>query len=344
MPKALAFDPGKSDLQAVRLYDILRRDGVEARLTDADHDVTIGGVTTYLALPNVQFSSLAFSSDGTANLCEITGILEAGGLFDPGDIALGKFASAVVGVRLCDLSDVSVSGFIFGGVVADLTYSEDQTSVTLEVRSNLALAKVVLVETYGALCRADFGDYKNPLNPGRCKLPVLPDDILRNHTYAPGDFVRVRSGSAGNPTDYANRYHVCLSSSGPTASTQPIPYHTSLPSTTTDGLCVFAAQEAYLRTVVVATIVDSFNFTISDPADPRAFTFALGWIAINGNYDICYEVKAWDATTKTVTLWMPLTGLLEVGDIIDIAPGCDKRLVETCAAVFDNAVNNRSEA
>jgi hypothetical protein len=72
--------------------------------------------------------------------------------------------------------------------------------------------------------------------------------------------------------------------------------------------------------------------------------FALGWIAINGNYLIGYDVRSYVASTRTVKLWMPVAALLTPGTIIDISPGCDKRRKETCGPRFANAVNNRSES
>jgi hypothetical protein len=260
MPKTFTFDPGKSDLQAVRLYQITRRDGVVVRLTDADHDAVVAGTTTYLAQQNVIFSDLNFSDDGRSNLCEITGTLLSGGVFDPIDVALGKFASAEVIVYMGDLSDLSAVGWTFRGLIADQTYSEDQTVIKFEVRSDLALAKAVPVEIYSSLCRANFGDYINPGNPGRCKIPVKPDDIIRSQLYAAGGYVRVRSGMAGTPADYANRRYRCTTG-GTTAGTQPT-YDTTVGNSTTDGGAVFIAEEAWLRTVTVASVTAPFTFTI----------------------------------------------------------------------------------
>jgi hypothetical protein len=350
MPKTLTFDPGRTDLQPARLYQFQCRDGTTTRLTDADHDVVIdpsGTPVTYVHLDGVSFSELNFSDDARSNLAEVSPPLVAGGLFDPTDVVVRKkFRSAVVGVRLCDLSDVSASGWVFGGIIADQTLSEDGQTIKFEIRSDLALAKTLLVETFGALCRAKHGDYVNPSNPGRCKLPVKPDDIIRSHIYAVGDYVRVRSGVAGNPLDYANRRYRCTVA-GETDAVQP-DYATSgtvVGNSTIDGAAEFIAEEAWLRTVTVASIPGPYTFTISDPADARAVDgyFALGWIAINGLYRIGYDVRAYTAATRTVKTWPQIDELLQVGDIIDIAPGCDRRRVATCAGVFDNVVNNRSE-
>jgi hypothetical protein len=234
--------------------------------------------------------------------------------------------------------------------MADQTYSEDQTGITFEFRADIALAKTLAVKTFSALCRANFGDYINPANPGQCKIPVKPDDVLRSTDYPVGAFFRVRTGTAGNPLDYANRYYEVTAQSGPTASSQPT-YDTTVGHSTTDGSVTVIAREANLRTVTVATIVDGYTFTISDPSDsrigdggPPLRSFALGWMAIAGNYGRSYEVRAYTHSSKTVKLWEPLTSLLHVGSVIDLSPGCDRRKVATCDGVYANIVNNRSEA
>jgi hypothetical protein len=122
-------------------------------------------------------------------------------------------------------------------------------------------------------------------------------------------------------------------------------YDSVVGHTTVDGDVTVTAREAWLRTVTIATIVDDVTFTISDPADGRVVDdwFARGWFAINGNYNLAFEVRAYVASTKTVSLWMPLTGLLTVGDVIDISPGCNLVRTGHCATRFSNAVNFHGE-
>ncbi len=353
MPRTFTFDETSDSLAIARLYEITRRnDGVVVRLTDAAQDVVIdptGAAVTYLAMPGVSFSAIRYSSDGRANLCEVSAVMASGGLFDPDDVGLRKFASATCVVRLVDLSDTSAASVIFRGLMADQTFSEDQTGITFEFRADIALARTLMMGAYSSLCRADLGDYVNPANPGKCKLPFKPDDVARNGDYAVGDFFRVKTGTAGNPLDYANRYYEVTANSGPTAGSQPT-YDTAVGHSTTDGGVTVIAREAKLRTVTVASIVDPYTFTISDPADarigdggPPLRSFALGWMAIGGNYGRSFEIRAYTHATKTVALWEELTRLLTIGAVIDLSPGCDKRMA-TCSAVYANAANNRSEA
>jgi uncharacterized phage protein (TIGR02218 family) len=51
-------------------------------------------------------------------------------------------------------------------------------------------------------------------------------------------------------------------------------------------------------------------------------------------------VRSWDATTGTLSLFLPALYPMQSGDAFTIRPGCDKSFA-TCQAKFDNAVNFR---
>jgi uncharacterized phage protein (TIGR02218 family) len=50
--------------------------------------------------------------------------------------------------------------------------------------------------------------------------------------------------------------------------------------------------------------------------------------------------RSWDATTNTLTLFLPALYPMQAGDAFTIRPGCDKSFA-TCQAKFDNAINFR---
>jgi len=54
------------------------------------------------------------------------------------------------------------------------------------------------------------------------------------------------------------------------------------------------------------------------------------------------EVKRWDASTRTVVLFLPMPNLLAVGDTFEAYPGCAKDIA-TCRDTFDNILNFRGE-
>ncbi len=56
------------------------------------------------------------------------------------------------------------------------------------------------------------------------------------------------------------------------------------------------------------------------------------------NNGLSMEVKAWDLSTKTFTLWLPMPFDIQAGDGYSVYAGCDKRGA-TCKSKFSNFVN-----
>jgi uncharacterized phage protein (TIGR02218 family) len=54
------------------------------------------------------------------------------------------------------------------------------------------------------------------------------------------------------------------------------------------------------------------------------------------------EVKGWNLTTHTMTLFEPMYYEIQVGDTYEVHQGCDKYLA-TCRDVWNNVVNFRGE-
>jgi uncharacterized phage protein (TIGR02218 family) len=72
--------------------------------------------------------------------------------------------------------------------------------------------------------------------------------------------------------------------------------------------------------------------------------FAMGkasWLT-GANSGTAGEVKDWDATTSTATLFLATPYQIAVGDMLTLTVGCDKRR-QTCVARFQNVVNMRGE-
>lgn len=338
--KVFTADMTLSALAFCRVVEFTLKDDSVLRVAEAQQDVIVSG-DTYLAQRGFSISDIPYSDVATADPVDIKAILNSAGPFKPAEVALGKWRSARVKIRRADLTGATTADWLFTGVVGDVTFSPDRTSITIEVRSDVALARSLLVEVFGPLCRTTFGDYINPGNPGRCKIPVKPDDVARDTDYAVGDWVRVRTGVANTPVDYANRIYQCTVE-GTTDTVQPT-YDTTLGNTTTDGTAAFIAVEAWLRTVTVTSIVDAYTFVVSTPNDARAVDgwFALGVFAVNGVYQPGYEIRAWTSGTRRVQTWLPITGLVAVNDIVDLEPGCDKTMAR--CAVFGNSQNFRGE-
>lgn len=95
------------------------------------------------------------------------------------------------------------------------------------------------------------------------------------------------------------------------------------------------------RTATVASVIDERNFTIT-VTEPLAVD---GWFA-NGavkftsgaNNALAFDIRAWTQSTKLVSLWFAPYGAIEVGDTLEIAPGCDFTTT-MCNAKFSNILN-----
>jgi hypothetical protein len=302
---------------------ITRRDGVTFPITAAAQDVTIvGDANTYLAV-NADFGDLPYSAQSRADPTEIAVPLdETSGPFKPSEIALGKFRAADVRISRADVTGATTKDWLLTGQIGDIKMSPDRKSATLEIRRDTRKARAVVIRPFGSLCRASVFDYIDPATPGLCKLPGKVADVARNHDYVAGDWVRVRTGVGGIPTDYANRIY----------------------QVTADGTTAVIAVEAWMRTVTVTALNSALEFTVSATGDARTVNdwFKLGRYAINGIYDPSYPIRGWIAATRRVQTWFPITGLVQLGDVVDLLPGCDL-IKSTCFTKFANVANRRAE-
>jgi hypothetical protein len=234
---------------------------------------------------------------------------ETSGPFKPSEIALGKFRAADVRISRADVTGATTKDWLLTGQIGDIKMSPDRKSATLEIRRDTRKARAVVIRPFGSLCRASVFDYIDPATPGLCKLPGKVADVARNHDYVAGDWVRVRTGVGGIPTDYANRIYQ-VTADGTTAAVQPS-YDTTVGNTTTDGAVDLIAVEAWMRTVTVTALNSALEFTVSATGDARTVNdwFKLGRYAINGIYDPSYPIRGWIASTRRVQTWFPITGL-----------------------------------
>ena len=95
------------------------------------------------------------------------------------------------------------------------------------------------------------------------------------------------------------------------------------------------------RTVTgsVTAVIDKANFV--DSAQSAATSlFAYGkltWLTgLNNGQSM--EVKAWENSTQTFSLWLPMPNAIQAGDSYSVYAGCDKRF-STCRNSFFNGAN-----
>lgn len=99
---------------------------------------------------------------------------------------------------------------------------------------------------------------------------------------------------------------------------------------------------SYTRTATVATVAANgrdFTITVTEPLAVDGW-FANGAVEFTSgdNDGLVFDIRAWTDATNLVSLWLPPFGEVQVGDTLNIAPGCDKTAA-TCFAKFNNILN-----
>lgn len=105
----------------------------------------------------------------------------------------------------------------------------------------------------------------------------------------------------------------------------------------------------YTRKARVVEVQDRRSFTIEllegqDPLEPAAGYYdggVLTWLS-GANLGLRMEIRALDAATGALTLFLPMAFQIAADDQVSFYPGCDKRL-ETCIHKFDNVLEFRGE-
>lgn len=290
---------------------------------------------TWTADKSFRGSTLKFMGDGSVPDGEVTAPTAISDAYDSEDVYAGKFEGMEITLFLVSFDSPSDGGMQLGPyTVSEINYDDRGKIATFEVRGLLQKAKEIGVEELSVSCRSDLGDQR----PGFCKLPLYPDDVERSTAYAVGDYVRVPDSG-----DYHNRMFRC-STAGTTAGSAPS-YNYTVAATTTDGTAVFTAEEAWVRSGVVATKTSDGNFTAT-LTESRAVD---GWFT-NGvvkwtsglNVGTYNQVRAYTSSTKRIELWGSAAWTVAVSDAFEITPGCDKTFA-MCLSRFSNTINFRGE-
>jgi uncharacterized phage protein (TIGR02218 family) len=130
---------------------------------------------------------------------------------------------------------------------------------------------------------------------------------------------------------------------GPAVSAKILMTQKRSPMCRTDLFSVLCGVDptAYDVTATIATVVNSFNFTLSLGSPPADGYFNQG-VAVTAS-GTSFEIANWTQSTQTVTAYLPCSRLLTAGDSITLYPGCDKTLSATGCAKFSNQLNFQGE-
>ncbi len=335
------------DATALAWLVTVTRGAQNLRFTGAQTDITIDG-NTWTALPGTTLSTLQKRIDGSVANCTVQFGAYMGGLFQPGELAQGKYDGCDAVIELCDPTNpAGGKATLLIGFVGDISDTRADLN-GFEIRGPLTRARTSFAEQFSPNCRADIGDT-------RCKIPILPNgttfvDLARDQDLALGQFVRVAIGSADNPTDYDNVYFEVTTAGTTDPTTQPV-FDPTIGYETDDGSVVFTTRNAFTRYAQVDSIIDVHTFTLtnaSDPdsPDPRAVDdwYTLGLAIIRGGiYDgTSIPILQWIAVSSTIVAFVEIDNIITPGTWLEVIPGCDKTQ-DTCLNKFNNIVNRRAE-
>lgn len=177
------------------LWRITRVDGQGFFFTDHDRDLVFEGEAYKTS---AGYSRTAIANDaslGVDNL-DVEGVFDSEAITEE-ELRAGLFDQAEVRIFLVNWADPSMGALRmrrgwFGEVV--LT---EQGVFRTELRGLSQALSQRIGELYSPKYRADLGDH-------RCKAPIHPPVVARETAYAPGEHVRVATGSGSGSEVYAD--------------------------------------------------------------------------------------------------------------------------------------------
>lgn len=308
-------------------WRITRTDGTEFFFTD--HDVNIPyNSDIYEAVNSYERTAVQNDVSLAVDNLDVLGLLDSASITET-DLRAGKFDFAQVRIFVVNwknLSDdiIKVRNGRFGEVTLTATgiFRAELRGLTQQLSQRI-------VELYQPECRADLGD-------SRCKMPIEPDLRQNSTAYILGSFIRVATTGGSGQAVYENRIYECTTA-GTTDSSEPT-YDTTVGNTTTDGTAVFTARQAWMRHGIVDSVTDRTEFTLTVAFDEsRAvddwFNGGALQFESGDNDGRVIEIRDWVQSSRTVTLFLQTSYIIETGDLVRLYPGCDKRRT-TCVNKF----------
>lgn len=327
------------------LWKIERRDGEEYFFTDHDVDLLVSG-DTYSSSNGFERTAIKNSWDFSTDNLDLTGFFHDASI-SVADVKGGLFNGARMTIMAVNHQNTSQGTITLKrGFLGEVRMSPSGR-FTAELRGLKQALSQKVGDRFQPECRVDLGS-------SRCSVPIDPLVLGRSAAVTVGQFYKVvTDGAALDYAQHENRiYEVTVA--GTTDSSQPS-YDETPGNNTVDGTATLKAYQAWSRHAVVATVSDNQTFTVtiteSRAVDDWFNGGAVIWESGN-NEGALLEIKDWVQSSSTLTLFMPMSFNIQVGDRLRVYPGCDKRY-STCKAKWilsgsvdfatGNGVNFRGE-
>jgi hypothetical protein len=313
-------------------WSITRRDGAVFRFTDHDRDIAFDG-NSYLARFGYSRTAVVSDAQLAVDNLDVDGIFDDEAITEE-EMRAGLFDYAEVRLFLVNWADPGMGALrLRRGWLGEVTLTENGMFRS-ELRGLTQALQQEIGELYSAECRADLGDQ-------RCRVPVLPDVIIRSTAYTVGALLRVPLDAEAWP--YGAVVFRCTVA-GTTDAVQPA-YDATIGVSTVDGTATFVAEAALTRPGEVVFVSSRTVFIGTVGGEALAAQWFTGgvltWVA-GPNAGRSVEVKTWNSGTGQFELYLPVGYAIEAGHEFTIAPGCDKRFT-TCKTKFANQLNYRGE-
>lgn len=322
---------------AITINENLRFGTAETSYTVDGHSFPPYGAAN---LTNIQYLG-----DGSPSNADVRILAIPGGLVEPGQAALGILDGLSISIKVFDARTPESGGFeLIPNAIIGSAKEDGDGIVVIAAIGPLSRARAPMARQYSTVCPWKLGD-------DNCKIPILVPDITRAKQYYAERgtripslvYGRVKTGTAGDNSDYANFVYRCTVSGITHATVQPT-YPVVVGNSVVDGTATFITEDAWVRYAFGEAInVFQVQFTgLPDPlADGIPEWFVLGNLIPRSGPLAGREIpiRAFDSVTFIVTMAQPFAmSNFPTDTQFDIYRGCDK-LKTTCHTIFDNIKN-----
>jgi uncharacterized phage protein (TIGR02218 family) len=341
---ALANHLAGEVLTVATLWKIVRTDGQTFGFTDHDQDLVVSGIN-YASTGGHTSSAIVWADDLSTSNQEVTAVFDSSAI-NAQDVAAGLWDYAAVTLYLVNYANLSMGTLpLTTGVLGQVTVKRGQ--FVAELRGLAQLLQQEIGSLYSATCRAKLGD-------SRCTVNLAPLTVNATVTTAVNQRVfTAASLTQAGPTVTYDSGSYAIPSSSPRTITPLVPQGGSWVA---DVAVTFTQTQAALTKVTgtpgqgqYAVTAGVYSFSGSDSGKKVVFTFTYaqgfftyGLVTWLTGANAGYQMDVRQFSPGTVTLALPMTYPIAVGDTFTIVAGCDKTAA-TCKSRFANLLNFRGE-
>lgn len=327
------------------LFKAVRKDTTTYTFTSHDQDIDFddgSGVLTYSSLHGFSRTAIQSTFDFAVDNLSFNAFLNSGGVTED-DILNGLWDNATIFIHLIDYTTPADGSIKHRrGEIGEISTADN---LDAELRGMLQKFVIEIGILTSPTCRAIFGDEDDIVS--KCYVDIVGTEWSASLALeGREDFdARLPSGTGEvviRPTTPNDRWFV-PTNDGTTGGSEPS-WDTTIGNTTDDNGISFKTIQARRISTVVDVVTNSFEFTVTSTTDaPDAF-FQSGFVhfTTGNNAGVRMGINSWVQSTKTITMFLPMTQEISPGDELDLIAGCDK-LRDTCMNDYDNIFNFRGE-